>query len=641
MKSWVYLCVLTGWLAGCASDVEPRLEVSRAALMGSADSAYGVSGPAQSGLWSSREVWAVHHDWDDVTPEAGLAWGVQSGLSFNEKYAAWVESLVPADGFGPHQTFELSTPYGKSLPAPALECAETAMFLRVAFASWHGLPMFISVHSAQHGGALHFGHFGIAQQSGAPVSGFPAFKSAYADHSDQMGHLAPEALAASWPTDPDLAWRSLSATQDDAVPFLGPDAFAGAYFDAVFLNKRVGQFLMRLLTMVGSMHIVDEAHNSFNVKPKHLRAGDLLMQRWQRIGIGHTVVVVRTNHTGPSAFQPEVVYGSMPRIQPKWKTFSQAETLFLAQKSGGEGVNEEGYQFAELGGGLKRWRTAKLINGVWRNVIPATELTHWINASDLEALAARPAELEALFDGPTPEEEREALLSDLEDARAQLRQRPSSCVRRVVREDVFEALYALNEDWFGVDQEESDRLYRELSDYVFPTLVYGASPTCCWNSTDAAMYDLIMGFNEAHVYDANGHQCQDVMPFMMVDGDYAPFADYAHAQGAGDTWRSWSADEGCPQLGASDDLLAPQIATSLCQISEDVLGLSAPGGGDEDNADSETTTSHDPDLTIVEESAQTGCQASGTSGDDNRSASWVIVAVLIALLMRRRVGTAR
>ena len=111
-------------------------------------------------------VWELRNQWDDVTPEAGLAWATDSGLTWNEKYAAWVASLPVTDepGDSGRKTFEFVTPHGRTLVAPVLECAEVAIFLRVAFASWYGLPFYLQ--ASDSGKPIYLGHFGFRDHEG-------------------------------------------------------------------------------------------------------------------------------------------------------------------------------------------------------------------------------------------------------------------------------------------------------------------------------------------------------------------------------------------------------------------------------------------------------------------------------------------
>ena len=136
---------------------------------GPPDDIYGMDGPVMPVPESGKEdslhrvglpvsvdnsdtaVWEVHNQWEDTdTPaarEAGLAWGEDSGLTWDEKYQRWVQSLPRIPGLdGRNDTFMLTTPWGVERPSPALECAELSMFLRITFAAWYELPLFLESH---------------------------------------------------------------------------------------------------------------------------------------------------------------------------------------------------------------------------------------------------------------------------------------------------------------------------------------------------------------------------------------------------------------------------------------------------------------------------------------------------------------
>ncbi len=53
----------------------------------------GRPGPQASWDNDDYQVWEIRHGWSDVTDEAGLAWANNSGLNWNEKYAAWLSGL--------------------------------------------------------------------------------------------------------------------------------------------------------------------------------------------------------------------------------------------------------------------------------------------------------------------------------------------------------------------------------------------------------------------------------------------------------------------------------------------------------------------------------------------------------------------
>src|SRR5262249_14252178 len=115
---------------------------------------------------SRTDVWKVKNQWEDVTGEAGVAWAANSGLNWDQKYRAWINSFEWVQGVdGWSTTFKLTTPWGKTLASPQLECAETALFLRVVFASWYGLPIQFEA-IGENGQRWYFGHFGIRTQSG-------------------------------------------------------------------------------------------------------------------------------------------------------------------------------------------------------------------------------------------------------------------------------------------------------------------------------------------------------------------------------------------------------------------------------------------------------------------------------------------
>jgi len=486
--------------------------------------------------------------------------------------------------------------------------------------------MYMGAYSPAEGANIYFGHFGVVHQSGERVYGFPRFATTYEDFTDSHASLSSAELLADWPSSSSLALKSLSASHDDAVAFLGEGAYAGAYFDALYLNKRVGEFLMRALTNLGSMHIVDDTLNTFNLTPESMEAGDLLMQRWQQQGIGHTVVLLDVEQPGPHARALDVAYGSMPRIQPKWKGGDAAESFFTAAKSGGPGVNAAGSAYAALGGGLKRWRTPIVSSGHWRNVVAEQHVEHWINASNLDALAARTATFQALFNGPDASEEKELLLDEIAQARTALRERPSSCMQRSRREEAFESLYALNEGWFGLDREATDRAHRVLDDYVFAELDYASSRTCCWSATTPAMYDMIMAYNEAHTWDEAAQLCQAPQVFKASDEGYKVFADYAEEIGESALWATWSTEAYCPQATLGADTEASHAWTPMCEIADAILDMGA-----EEPEEEEPSSLEGDDLVDL---VGSGWKCGGTP--DAPWHPWVLMlSVCFALVLRR------
>ncbi|RMG14672.1 MAG: hypothetical protein D6729_13415 [Deltaproteobacteria bacterium] len=517
-------------------------------------------------------VWEVTRDWTDIDPEPGLAWPANSGLNWDQKFSAWVASLEKIDGYERGQTFRLTTPYGeRTLPAPFLECAEVAIFLRAAFASWYGLPFYLEARDAK--GPIYLGHMGFLRADGSRYGRSPAFSERYRDYTGQWKPGDP------WPSDERLRSRGLYGGGDE-VPFLGEGARAGAYFDEVFLNKRAGHFMLLVLAYFGSANLADAA-NMYHIQPEATRPGDVLLERWQRRGIGHTIPVMRRAELAGGRMELAIATGSMPRRQPVWEEGASAHYYFSLDTTGGPGENWDGEPYAALGGGIRRWRVALPYGGNYRNTFMPGDEAIWIDSTDLEAIAARPARFKEILAELTPEEERDLALERIESARAHLRRYPASCAARIKREDAFEDLYRVMAEHFGMTPGEVDRQYRILDDYVFAELVYEQSKTCCWNSTTPAMYEIIMDYNRGVVDDGSG-TCNAPVPFMARnagagDDGYALFREHAQAIGRGDEWVDWSADETCPQADTVTDTLAETTAKPWCDLGLDPGSDPGPG----------------------------------------------------------------
>jgi hypothetical protein len=534
------------------------------------DSLLGQKGLPVTADRTDTAVWEVKNAWEDADTaearKAGVAWGEDSGLDWNEKYALWVKSMPRVDGEWGYPTYEMTTPYGKKLPAPAIECAETAIFLRATFASWYALPFFLEATDAR-GKRLYLGHFGFRTADGRYADS-PRFKALYADHSSKAGTWQTE----GWPQDAKLRGRKLGGSQDDYQPFLFEGARAGAYFDEAFLNKRVGYFMIFALSYFGSINLADPK-NTFNITPEGIREGDVLIERWQRRGIGHTLVVKNVEKPVPDVFAVELVSGSMPRRQAKWDTAQASRNYLTLDYTGGPGVGADGVPYAKLGGGIKRWRSAKKIDGRWVNVVTAPDRAVFIDANDTAKIAARPGRFGEILREVGPEEKREVLIAQIDDARDHLRRFPASCSARIRREEAFSALYDLESDAFGRTRSAVDAELRELEDYVFAELEYTKSKTCCWNSSTAAMYDIAMRKASEDVADHTAGECRAPTVFMNRDGGYQAFADYAASIGRASEWKPWSEDEPCAQRDVVDDTEAEHEWTPWCEVGEALLAV--------------------------------------------------------------------
>lgn len=591
---WVFLAS-AGVLAGCgggdagdgASGQEWRDEYGApppvldgeadtdpAPALGKEDGA-GRLGPLVSWNQGLARVWDVKRAWTDVTAEAGLAWPADSGLDWEGKYAAWVASLPPIDVDG-YPTFEITTPQGRKLPAPVLECAEVAVFMRSIFAAWHGLPFYLEAQDA--GRPIYIGHFGFKRHDGTNFGGAPDFSRRYTDHT------ASWTAGAAWPTDGRLRGRGLYGGGDEhsfLPDVAGQPARAGAYFDELLLNKRVGHYLLLALSWFGSMHLADGA-NMFHVQPDALRPGDVLLERWQRRGIGHTIPVMRVAKTADGRFEVAVATGSMPRRLPKWEEGPTAARYFTLDYTGGPGQAFDGEKYAALGGGLRRWRAPEAVgtgaSARYRNTFLPADRAVWIDDTDVEQVAGRIARFGELMKALTPEERRDVALGLVEAAREHLRRYPSSCSARKNRDDAFASLVDVMGTEFGTAPDAVDREHRILEDYVFAELIYEQSKTCCWNHSTAAMFEIVMDLARKAAADPETGECREPIVFRAAgasgvlaapagEDGYGVFRDHAIALGRGDEWVTWTADEPCPwAAGLVDDKVADRDGPSWCAL---------------------------------------------------------------------------
>jgi hypothetical protein len=568
--------------AGCAEGDSPSL-----------DDEYGMMGPLsptpppgkQDGLLRRgllvatdtrrTQVWNAVNRWEDTDTAAaraaGVAWGEDSGLDWDQKYALWIQSMPRTTGVMGYPTFILTTPWGKTLESPALECAELSIFLRITFAAWYGLPFYMEAIDSS-GARIYFGHNGV-RTAGGRYASTPEYALVYRDHSA----VSPDEYLEDWPEDAVLRERALAGGEDEQ-PMVGEGATTGTYLDEIHLNKRAGHFIMLALNYLGSANLADP-NNAYNIVPEAVRAGDSLVERWQRVGIGHTLVVKDVTALGEGSLDTGLVSGSMPRRQGKWESGVVSKTYFTDERTGGEGTNFEGDQYARLGGGLKRWRVTKNIDGYWTNTFMAADEAHWIDSNDLERIAARPARFELLLGQIAPEDARDGLLGSIADARRHLASFPASCAARERRERAFAELYDLMAREFGTPRREVDRRWRSEEDYVFAELEYTRSRTCCWNSSTAGMHDIVVDLAASERSDADAEgTCRAPSVFMSQPDGYERWRSFAAATGRAAEWRPWSEDESCPQRGVAVDTARSSAATSYCDWRAAVAG--GEGGND-------------------------------------------------------------
>jgi hypothetical protein len=511
---------------------------------------------------SRTQVWTARNKWDDVdtaaAKAAGLAWPANSGLTWDQKYGKWIESLawIPsADGY--YTTIQLTTPWGKTLPSPSLECAEMSLFLRITFSAWHELPLFFETVDST-GKRVFFGHNGVRTSAGRYASS-PEFAIKYKDLSKTPG------WETSWPKDTALRAKHV-AGGEDTQPAIGPTASFGTYLDELHLNKRAGYFTVMALDYLGSMNLADSA-NTYNLLPDAVRPGDTLIERWQRSGIGHTLVVKEVRELTGGSKDISLISGSMPRRQGVRESGQASKSYFTSSYTGGLGMSSDGDQYAKLGGGIKRWRVAKNVGGYWTNTWMAGDEASWINSTNYTAIGARPARFEQILGQVAPAQQKAELLQQIADARHHLAQYPASCSARERREHAFEQLYQVSRTAFGQTVAQVDGQYREMEDYVLGELEYTKSKTCCWNSSTSAMFDIIMKQAQAEQDAAAANNtCIAPTVFASRQDGYAKWSAYAASLGRASDWKAWSEDETCSQRNVASDTVAVTDATQYCQL---------------------------------------------------------------------------
>jgi len=526
---------------------------------GKEDSMYR-RGPLVATNTTRTQVWTARNKWEDTTTPAaraaGLAWGANSGLTWDEKFSRWVESLewIPAVN-GYSTTVELTTPWGKTLPSPYLECAEMALFLRVTFAAWYELPL--QFEAMSNGQRVYFGHYGVRTASGR-FSGTPEFALAYKDYTKST------TWQTTWPKDATLRTRKLWGGVDEQ-PELGDNQVFGAYVDEIHLNKRAAYFTVLVLNYLASANLADTA-NTYNVVPESVRAGDVLLERWQRSGIGHTLVVKEVVPISETSLDVTTISGSMPRRQGVKQSGQSSKSYFTSQYTGGSEMSGDGVPYSKLGGGLKRFRVTKNVGGYWTNTWMAADEAHWINSIDYERIGARPPRFEALLGQVSPQQMKAELITQITDARHHLEQYPASCSARERRENAFRSLYAIAYQ-LGTTKAALDAELRTDADYVLGELEYTKSKTCCWNSSTSAMYELVMKKAAADKADADARGvCEAPVVFAARSDGYQRWASYAASLGRSSEWKAWSEDESCPQANVAADTIAALSATPFCSL---------------------------------------------------------------------------
>ena len=524
-----------------------------------------VSGPAVQ--TNDAAAWSATNSWADTNTaaanKAGVAWEANSGLTWEAKFSKWIQSFEQTPNKnGWSQTIKFPTPWGRKMEGPVLECADTAIWLRMTFSSWYHLPFYLQ--GQVNGKTIYMGHFGIIDRDGNPFAGFPHFQASYKDYEPSWK------ATDAWPADTKLQGKHVG--DDDGAEGvdvgdvkLPAGAGAGAYFDKLFLNKRAGYMMIILDGYFGSANLADGV-NMFHIKPEATSPGDALLERYNTNGIGHTLPVMTSDTVTADKMRISVASGSMPRRQAVWDDAGSSAHWFSDDEMGGSAMNSDTppIMFAKLGGGIRRWRTPVQSNGKWVNVVPAVDKSVYIPDANLDAIGARPARFAILLAADTPEAKRDAALTIIASARQNLKNYPASCSTRTKREEGFKMLYEASTE-LGVAKDKVDADNRQLEDYVFAELDYNKSKTCCWNSTTTAMSDIVMGYAQKEKDDADkAGTCKQPTVFAAHTGSYDIWKNYAATIGKSADWKAWTEDEPCTQRDSQEDALTEAGKVQMC-----------------------------------------------------------------------------
>ena len=502
--------------------------------VGTSDDNYAIEDPG----W---EVWQPVNKWTDVAP---------NGESYELFYATWLETIQQDENAPSGHKVSYVLRDGTVVPAPKLECSDTALFLRFLFAQEYGLPMVV------YGNRTAMGHFGWITPEGTRGRRYLNYQ-----------------LDAPRGSDPSLQQIN-RYLPDDLQSYPHEDATIGQYMDAVLTNKRFGVFMQDVLNMYFSGNIA-EPTNTYYIKPEFIRAGDVQMHRshpWD--GIGHTLTIQRVNSLNGFLRSVDLIQSYMP-THP-WISDGYSELTSYRP-------NPENFS------GLRRWKRPVLRYGRWY-----LEKDGSVAASDDEAVN-NPETFEALFN-ISPEEQVAALLDTIESSRAAQFENPNSCRRRENREDAFDILYELymttpelygplgftSEPTLAEIRPAVDKQYRTINDFIWAKMHYESAWVCHWNPSNTAvnqsMYQAAVAYNQ-QVALANG--CQGLRIFRSENVDNYDGSDgfddlkqWALANGY--QWDNYYLDPSEGDEGGTlhnvvtDELADPNLVDYFCSIYDDL-----------------------------------------------------------------------
>jgi hypothetical protein len=190
-----------------------------------------------------------------------------------------------------------------------------------------------------------------------------------------------------------------------------------------------------------------------------------------------------------------------------------------------------------------------------------------IDDADDAAISARPARFGEILVVPSVEDQRNAALGQIRSARQHLRMYPASCSARPPRRRLRGPRRIEEEAGRpSADRRHPPACWKTGSS---PSSTYDRSRTCCWNSTTAAMAEVILDYAASSRAQPAMGVCAAPTVFRAEgasasDDGYRRWREHAATMGRAPTG-AWSEDEPCMARGNTDDVPSGRGAEVSCR----------------------------------------------------------------------------
>jgi len=184
-----------------------------------------------------------------------------------------------------------------------------------------------------------------------------------------------------------------------------------------------------VLDYLGSANLADPA-NAYNLVPDAVRAGDFLIERWQRVGIGHTLVVKQVDALPGGSKDVTMISGSMPCRQVVRQSGQSSKSYFTSPETGGPGENSDGdaYQARRRGEALAgRQERRRLLD----QHVDGGRRVELDQLDRRRADRGAPARFEQILGQVAPAQQRTELLAQISPGRSSPRRGGARGARRV------------------------------------------------------------------------------------------------------------------------------------------------------------------------------------------------------------------